>query len=122
MNQSLVERHRNRQALVITKSPRRVHFNAISHNFRLTLFSRRAVRPRENIRANSCRSNGQGDIRARIRNRHVPFVAGYVPIKFVEVFVKPQRIGNRILDHDRFRCVFRAGNVNLQLAIVPHAA
>ena len=89
-------------------------------------FHYRVLRPRIDA---SCVSDGvkprnaggQRDVRARRLNGNFPVVAGHVPIQFIVIFKKSQRIQHAIVENDGVRRIIRVGNVNLKLRIAAFA-
>ena len=51
-------------------------------------------------------------------NRNGPIVAGHVPVELVMIGEEARAVTNRVDDLDGARGVDRAGDVNLQIAII----
>ena len=65
---------------------------------------------------------GQPHVRGCRLDRHVPFVAGHIPVQLVVLFEEPQPIGHAVPEPDGPRGVHGARHPDLQLAIVAFTA
>ncbi len=122
MHKAFVEGYGGGQSLVIAERIARANFNAIACNFHARAARRRAIGAGEDIGTDVGGAFRKNDARAGGLDGDVPLVAGNVPIELVVILEETQSVGNRVFDRDGLRGVVGVGHVNLELAVVAHAA
>src|SRR6185437_1284522 len=96
----------------------RADLYTIADDFDVGIMGARAVGPGEHIGANIRGAFRKDDAGASGINGNVPLVAGDIPIEFVVILEKAERVGDGVLNGNRLRRIVGIRNVDFQFAVM----
>src|SRR5580765_3017407 len=97
-------------------------FDAVTGDLHVGILRSRAIGSGKDVGTNIRRAFGKYNAGAGGLNGNVPPVSGHIPIEFVMILEKFQRVRNSVFDRNRLRGIVGVRDVNLQLARVALAA
>ena len=122
LDRTLAPAHHRGEPFVEGERPVHVDVDAVAHRADVGVLRARAVAPGEGERAEVRRAGGQPDAGARRLDRHVPLVAGHVPVELVVIGEEAERVRHAVAEDDRPGRVLRIRDPDLELAVVPLGA